>query len=86
MPDSEVLARVKAEYEEKRNRADSERRYRISEIYKKFPRIEEIEEEFKRLGMENLRRIAAEPDKAAEYNAELNQKFVELEHLKAELL
>lgn len=86
MPDSEVLARVKAEYEEKRNRADSERRYRISEIYKKFPRIEEIEEEFKRLGMENLRRIAAEPDKAAEYNAELKQKFVELENLKAELL
>lgn len=86
MADSEVLARVKAEYEEKRNRAEAEKRRRISEIYEKFPRIEEIEEEFKKLGMENVRRIAAEPDKAAEYNTELKQKFAELEKLKAELL
>lgn len=86
MADSEVLARVKAEYEEKRNRAESERRHRISDIYKKFPQIEENEEEFKRLGMENVRRIAAEPEKAAEYNEELKRKFKELEELKAELL
>lgn len=86
MTDSEILARVKTAFEEKRSRADAEKRQRISEIYKKYPKIQEIESEFSRLGMENVRRIAAEPDKAAEYNAELRQKFTELEKMKAELL
>ncbi|MDO5398426.1 MAG: ATP-binding protein [bacterium] len=86
MADSEILARVKTAFEEKRSRADSEKRRRIRSVYDKYPKIEEIENEFSRLGMENVRRIAAEPDKAAEYNAELKQKFNELEAMKSELL
>lgn len=86
MADSEILAKVKTAFEEKRNRADAEKRSRISLIYKKYPKIEEIESEFSRLGIENLKRIAAEPDKAAEYNAELRQKFTELEKIRSELL
>ena len=86
MADSEILARVKTAFEEKRNHADVEKRRRINSIYKKYPKIEEIESEFSRLGMENLKRIAAEPDKAARYNAELRQKFMKLEKIRAELL
>lgn len=86
MADSEILARVKTAFEEKRSRAEAEKRRSISLIYEKYPQIGEVESEFSRLGMENVRRIAAEPEKAAEYNAELKRKFTELEGIKVELL
>ena len=86
MAESEILARVKSAYEEKRNRAEGERKYRISEVNKKYPEIEQIENEFSELGMANLKRIAAEPERAAEFNRELKLKFLELTNMKNSLL
>ena len=86
MAESEILARVKTIYEEKRNYAENERKHKISEINKKYPEIEQIEKEFSELGMANLKRIAVEPEKAAEFNRELKLKFSELTHMKNSLL
>lgn len=86
MANSAILATVRTAFEEKRNRAEVEKRRRIRMIYKKYPKIEEIESEFSRLGIENLKRVSAQPDKAAEYNAELRQQFDELKKMRSELL
>lgn len=86
MAESEILARVKTAYEEKRNRSENERKHKIALVNEKYPEINQIEKEFSELGMANIKRIAAEPGKAEEFNRELKLKFAELTQMKNSLL
>ena len=86
MSESEILARVKIRFDEKRNRSANERLARINSVRNEYPRIGEIDAEVSRLGIENIKKIAAEPQKADEYNNILKEKFRKLNHEKALIL
>lgn len=75
MADSEVIARILAEYDVKKNRAEAMRKQRISEVRENYPDIAKIDAEIQRLGSENISKIMAEPDKAEVYNSQLKAKY-----------
>ena len=75
MADNELVSRIMAQYDEKRNRAVGMRKQRINEVRQNFPRIAEIDAEIARLGGENINKIMAKPDKVKEYNSELKAKY-----------
>ena len=86
MADNEVISRILASYEEKKNRASYLRKQRINEVREKYSEIALIDEEIQRLGSENISRIMAEPEKAEEYNSQLKAEFKKLYEKKAQII
>jgi len=86
MADSEIYARVRSEFDQKRSEAAAARRQRIDSVREKYPEIARIDSETARLGMENIRNIAANPSRADEFNRALREKFKVLEAEKKEII
>lgn len=86
MNNSDIIFEINAAYEQKRAQALTRRDLAVRDAYKKCGEIKDIDDEIFKLGSENIRRIAAEPEKSKEYNAELRQKYDELNYRKKELL
>lgn len=86
MADNELINKIFARYEEKRQNAIKERRERINEVYSKVPRIREIDSEINARGMKNVNNILREPSKHDEYNKDLNENLKRLEDEKNALL
>lgn len=86
MSDGDILGRIKAEYEEKKNRAANDRKNRIESVRADFPRIREIDREIARLGAENIGKIAADPENAQMYNSQLKAKYDILYKEKADII
>lgn len=71
----DVLGRVKAEFEERRNTASNERKARMEAVRLNYPRIREIDDEIFKLGVENMHVIALDPSNAEMYNKQLKAKY-----------
>ena len=57
MAESESINKIFAQYDQKRENAAKKRLARIDEVYKKVPRIKEIDEEINMRGMKNVQNI-----------------------------
>lgn len=86
MADSLTVNKIFNEYEELRQKASNERRQRIDEVYKKVPRIKEIDDEIYSLGLKNMQSILKNPDNADTLNAEMKAKFKVLKEEKKKLI
>lgn len=86
MADFEGVDRIFEIYEKKRERAAQKRRAKIDEVYKKVPRIEEIDKEINLRGIENVKSILKDPHNHEKYNKDLNENLLRLEKEKSELL
>lgn len=79
MAENEIINKILDSYDEKRQRAAKKRREKIEEVYLKYPRIHEIDNEMNRLGMENIQKILKDGKNHEKYNAELNENLERLE-------
>lgn len=86
MADSITVNKIFNKYEELRTKASNERRLRIDEVYKKLPRIKEIDDEIYSLGFSNMQNILKDPEKADEYNSGMKEKFKILKAEKEKLI
>ena len=74
------------EYEDYRVEAEILRKKRIEEVYEKYPRIKEIDDEIFKTGSENMKNILADPEKSAEINEAFKKRLKELESEKKEII
>lgn len=86
MADSEIVSKIFELYDQKREKSAKERRLRIDEVYRRVPRIEEIDREINIRGMQNVQNILKNPNKHEKYNAELKENLERLENEKNTLL
>lgn len=86
MADSATVNKIFNEYDELRQRAANERRQRIDEVYKKIPRICEIDDEIYSLGLSNMQSILKNPENADALNSEMKSKFKILNEEKKKLI
>lgn len=86
MADSATVNKIFNEYDELRQRAANERRQRIDEVYKKIPRICEIDDEIYSLGLSNMQSILKNPENADALNSEMKSKFRILNEEKKKLI
>lgn len=81
-----MIDKILEEYEEYRTASEIQRKARISEIYKKIPRIEEIDKEIFKLGSENIQNIIKNPSNSEKINSEFKKRLKELENEKKAVL
>lgn len=63
---NDIVNKIFGEYEDLRAKAANEREKRIKDVYEKFPRIKEIDDEIYMLGVKNTSGILKEPERASE--------------------
>ena len=81
-----MIDKILNEYEEYRTFAEISRKKRIEEVYEKFPRIKEIEDEIFRLGSENMINILNNPDESEKLNSEFKKKIKKLQDEKKTII
>lgn len=86
MADSATVNKIFNEYEELRQKAANERKQRIDEVYKKVPRIKEIDDEIYLFGLNNMQSILKNPENADALNAKMKAKFKVLKEEKQNLI
>ncbi len=82
----EIVKKVLTEYEMLRTRAENIRDKYAAEIYKKYPRLEEIKKEINYAGFENAKKIMQNPKESKKYNEELKKKLSLLDDEKNRIL
>lgn len=70
-----AYAKIMEEYSQSRRIAEDLRDKKVAEIYKKLPRIREIDKSVTALGLENMGKILADGENANRYNSEFNEKL-----------
>lgn len=78
MADERLVNKIISEYEELRTNAANDRKRRIDEVYKKYPKIEEIDREIFKRGFENTNNILKNPEKKDEYNKDFKENLKRL--------
>lgn len=68
-----MIDKILNEYEDFRAAAEFERKNRIKAVYKKFPRIEEIDKEIFSAGSKNMQDILQNPENGEELNREFKK-------------
>lgn len=86
MADEMTVNKIMGEYEEMRIEAANKRKKRIDEINGKFPRIEEIDKEIFRRGLDNVNNILKNPEKKDEYNGDFKENLKRLNDEKQKIL
>ncbi len=81
-----ALRKIMNQYDEDRTHARAAREERVHKVHTEFPEVLKIEEEINRLGMDNFGRILKNPEKAAEFNAEFEEKLSVLKEKKRKFL
>lgn len=84
--EEENIKKILSEYDFLRTKAENRRDKYVSEIYKKYPRLEEISIEINRLGFQNTKNIMENPKESKKYNKEFNEKLEKLNKEKKEIL
>lgn len=82
----ENVRQILNEYDFLRAKAENKRDNFVKDIYRKFPRIEEIDAEINRLGFLNTKNIMENPQKSNEYNEAFNNALAQLNEEKEQLL
>lgn len=83
---NKAYIRIMNDYSQKRLLADEKCRRRREEVFAAVPELFEIEEEEKRLGIENMGKILRDRTNAAKYNEEFDAKMREMREKKLNLL
>ncbi len=83
--DNEAFNSIIAEYEKQRAKEKYERDERVTEVYKKFPEIREIDRKIAKIGGETLRAILSDPDNKNPKD-EMKNKFKILSKKRSEIL
>lgn len=86
MKDEKIINKILSEYENLRITAAAERKKRIEEVYKKYPQIDEIDNEINRLGFKNMTDIIKNPEKKNEYNKSLHESIKSLEEKRNKII
>ncbi len=86
MADERIVNKIMAEYERLREKAANERKSRIALVYKKLPRVKEIDAEITRRGAENVKNILTNPEKKEEYKKDFRNNLNRLTDEKNKLL
>ena len=81
-----MTEKILNEYEEYRTASEIQRKARISEVYKKLPRIKEIDEEIFKIGSENIKNIIKNPENSDKINYDFKKKLKELQEEKNRIL
>jgi DNA replication protein DnaC len=83
----DLVREILKEYDHKRDRAESQRKERIREVYNVIPRVREIDEAIKNLGLECTKAVLMHShDSYDEYIHELREEIDTLKLQKADLL
>ncbi len=83
---SKVLSKILSEYEEKRAKKQEKQIYRKNVVYKKLPKIRELDEEIAKIGIETSKAIIAEPEKSEEILLYAKERIEKLRMEKAYIL
>ncbi len=86
MADERIINKIMTEYDNLRVKAATDRKKRISEVYSKFPRIEEIDKEIFKRGNENMNNIFRNPEKKDEFNADFKDNLKRLNDEKSQIM
>lgn len=86
MTNEQILNQIIEEYENLRTSAASDRKKRIEEVNKKYPRIEEIDREIFKRGLDNTKNILNNPQKAEEYNNDFSENLKRLNAEKSSIM
>ena len=82
----EIIKKVLNDYELLRTRAENKRDKYVKELYIKYPRLEEINNEINRLGFENTKKIMQNPLQSKYFNEEFKEKLEKLKSEEKEIL
>lgn len=86
MADEKIIDKIMIEYEELRTNAANERKRRIDEVNKRFPRIGEIDKEIFKRGMDNMNNIMKNPQKKDDFNKDFSENLKRLNDEKNRIL
>lgn len=86
MADEKIVNKIMDEYESLRMKAANERRKRIDEVNRRFPRIGEIDKEIFKRGLENTNNILKNPGKKDEYNRDFSENLKRLNEEKKKII
>ena len=86
MTDENTINKILSEYEELRIKAANERKQRIAEVYNNFPRIEEIDKEIFRRGLNNTNNILKNPENKDDYNRDFSDNLKRLNDEKNKII
>lgn len=81
-----MLEKILAEYDEYRNNAERERKMRIAEVYEKFPKLKDIDNEIFKSGSENIQNIIQNPENSEKINADFKKHIKKLKEEKEQLV
>lgn len=84
--EEENVNKILSEYDMQRTKAENKRDKYVAEIYKKYPRLEQIHDEINRLGFENIKNIMQNPTESEKYKSEFNKNLEKLNLEKSEIL
>ncbi len=82
----DILKDLSTEYERKRDRKEREQRIRKDKVYKKNPKIKDIDDEIYRIGLSMSRSILESPDRYEELANKTKEKIEKLKLDKAYLM
>ena len=86
MENERTLNKIMDEYEMLRINAANDRKKRIDDVNKKFPRIAEIDKEIFKCGLDNTNNILKNPEKKDEFNMDFKENLRRLNDEKAQLI
>ena len=84
--EEENVKKILTEYDTMRAKAENTRDRYVAQIYKQYPRLEQIRDEINNLGFKNIKNIMQNPEKSADFKAEFNKKLEELNSEKTEIV
>ncbi len=83
---SSLIAEVMEEYREKSERVQRELRLRKESLYQKIPRLTQIEQELRLLGVQIVKAAQAKPEEIGRLVQNLKERSIDLQMERAELL
>ncbi len=86
LTENKAYIKIMTEYNQKRSFADEKRNERIASVYESVPKIKEIDEKIKRLGLENMGKILSDRENAQRYNREFSKSLESLKKERAKVL
>lgn len=81
-----MISQIERIYEKKRDKSEREKLIRQRQVYKELPRVEDIDDQIRKIGIEMARKILFNPSKNEEIISETKTKIENLKMEKAFLL
>ena len=86
MDNTEIINRIHREYEFLRLEAEKRKNEEIKKAYKKAPSLKEIDEKINSIGLESMKKIMSNPQKATSLKKEFEEKIEKLKRDREEII